>query len=61
MVAQAAPRDSREALTYTFNTSDRVTATAEHAGFVHESGRALLEIGLPWLDSRKAAFVIREK
>lgn len=46
-----------EALAYTFNTSDRVNGTAEHAGFVHESGRALLEIGLPWLDGRKAATV----
>ena len=47
----------REALTYTFNTSDPVDGTTEHAGFVHESGRALLEIGMPWLDDRKAATV----
>ncbi len=47
----------REALTYTFNTSDPVDGTIEHAGFVHESGRALLEIGMPWLDDRKAATV----
>ena len=46
-----------EALAYTFNTSDPVTGTAEHAAFVHESGRALLEIGLPWLDRTKAATV----
>jgi pimeloyl-ACP methyl ester carboxylesterase len=29
----------------------------EHSAFVHESGRALLEIGLPWLDRTKAAAV----
>ncbi len=28
-----------------------------HATFVHESGRALFEIALPWLDSTKAAHV----
>jgi len=46
-----------EALSYTFNTSDRASSTKEHAGFVHESGRALLEIGLPWLDRTRAATV----
>lgn len=46
-----------EALSYTFNTSDLVMGTREHAGFVHESGRALFEIGLPWLDRTKAATV----
>ncbi|MBI3199062.1 MAG: alpha/beta hydrolase [Rhodospirillales bacterium] len=30
---------------------------AGSAGFVHESGRALFEIALPWLDGTKAATV----
>ena len=46
-----------EALSHTFNTTDPAEGTAEHAGFVHDSGRALLEIGLPWLDPRHAADV----
>ena len=46
-----------EALSHTFNTTDPAEGTAEHARFVHDSGRALLEIGLPWLDGRRAADV----
>ncbi len=44
-----------EALSHTFNTMDRAAGAALHDGFVHESGRALFEIALPWLDSRHAA------
>lgn len=46
-----------EALSYTFNTADRAMGAKEHSAFVHESGRALLEIALPWLDRAKAATV----
>lgn len=46
-----------EALAYTFNTTDPREATEIHASFVHESGRALFEIALPWLDTTKAATV----
>jgi pimeloyl-ACP methyl ester carboxylesterase len=46
-----------EALSYTFNTADVAEATVLHESFVHDSGRALFEIALPWLDSRKAAAV----
>jgi pimeloyl-ACP methyl ester carboxylesterase len=46
-----------EALSHTFNTAGPAEGTARHAGFVHESGRALFEIALPWLDRRKAAAV----
>jgi len=46
-----------EALTYTFNTTDAREGTEVHASFVHESGRALFEIALPWLDATKAATV----
>lgn len=46
-----------EALSYTFNTAGRVIGEKEHSAFVHESGRALLEIGLPWLDRTRAATV----
>lgn len=46
-----------EALSYTFNTADRATGAKEHSAFVHESGRALLEIALPWFDRAKAAKV----
>lgn len=46
-----------EALRDTFNTTDPAVATALHRTFVHDSGRALFEIGLPWLDSRRAATV----
>ncbi len=46
-----------KALAYTFNTADRTMSEKEYSAFVHESGRALLEIGLPWLDGTKAATV----
>ena len=46
-----------EALSHTFNTTDRHLATELHATFVHDSGRALFEIALPWLDGGKAAHV----
>lgn len=46
-----------EALSHTFNTADPAEGTALHAGFVHDSGRALFEIALPWLDGTKAATV----
>lgn len=46
-----------EALSHTFNTTDPRIATELHATFVHDSGRALFEIALPWLDSGKAAHV----
>lgn len=46
-----------EALSHTFNTTDPGEGAAIHAGFVHESGRALFEIALPWLDRSKAAYV----
>jgi non-heme chloroperoxidase len=46
-----------EALSHTFNTTDSAEATALHASFVHDSGRALFEIALPWLDGTKAATV----
>lgn len=46
-----------EALSYTFNTAGRAMGEKEHSAFVHESGRALLEIGLPWLDRTRAATV----
>lgn len=46
-----------EALAYTFNTADRAMGEKEHLAFANESGRALLEIALPWLDRTKAATV----
>ena len=46
-----------EAVSYTFNTADRAMGVKEHSAFVHDSGRALFEIGLPWLDRSKAASV----
>lgn len=46
-----------EALSHTFNTADVAEATKLHQAFVHESGRALFEIALPWLDRRGAATV----
>jgi len=46
-----------EALSHTFNTTDPAEGAAIHAGFVHESGRALFEIALPWLDGTKAATI----
>ncbi|CAN5728607.1 hypothetical protein BH11PSE3_BH11PSE3_11960 [soil metagenome] len=47
----------REALSHTFNTTDPQEGAAAYAGFVSESGRALFEAALPWLDSGKAATV----
>jgi pimeloyl-ACP methyl ester carboxylesterase len=47
----------REALSHTFNTSDPQEGAARHAGFVHDSGRALFEIALPWLDRGKATAI----
>ena len=46
-----------EALWHTFNTTDPADGTREYEGFVPDSGRALLEIGLPFLDRRHAATV----
>src|SRR5579883_223648 len=46
-----------EALRYTFNTTPPDEARALYARFVHESGRALFEIALPWLDGGNAATV----
>lgn len=46
-----------EALSHTFNTTDPAEGAALHACFVHDSGRALFEIALPWLDGTKAATV----
>ncbi|MFZ5779096.1 MAG: alpha/beta hydrolase [Pseudomonadota bacterium] len=46
-----------EALSHTFNTTARDEGAGQHAGFVHDSGRALFEIGLPWLDPRRAATI----
>ena len=47
----------REALAYTFNTTPQDEARALYSTFVHESGRALFEIALPWLDATGAAAV----
>jgi pimeloyl-ACP methyl ester carboxylesterase len=46
-----------EALSHTFNTTDPRDGTEIYASFVHDSGRALLEIALPWLDGTNAATV----
>jgi pimeloyl-ACP methyl ester carboxylesterase len=47
-----------EALYGTFNTcTNRPECLREHEQFVHDSGRVLLEIGLPFLDRRRAASV----
>lgn len=46
-----------EALAYTFNTADPALGAKEHSAFVHESGRVLFEIALPWLDRSKATTV----
>ncbi|MFI5000983.1 MAG: alpha/beta hydrolase [Reyranellales bacterium] len=47
----------KEALSSTFNTMNPEEATPLHETFVHESGRALFEIALPWLDGARAASV----
>ena len=47
-----------EAMYGTFNTcTDRLESGREYGRFVHDSGRVLLEIGLPFLDRRRAATV----
>ncbi|HKU98631.1 MAG TPA: alpha/beta hydrolase [Vineibacter sp.] len=47
-----------EAMYGTFNTcTDRIACEHDYAHFVHESGRVLVEIGLPFLDRRHAARV----
>lgn len=46
-----------EALSSTFNTMDPREATPLAQAFVHESGRALFEIALPWLDGNRVATV----
>jgi pimeloyl-ACP methyl ester carboxylesterase len=46
-----------EALSHTFNTADTRQGGELHAAFVHESGRALFEIALPWLDGSKATAI----
>lgn len=46
-----------EALSHTFNTTAPRDGAEQHAAFVHDSGRALFEIALPWLDSHHAATV----
>ncbi len=46
-----------EALWHTFNTSNQQEGAERHAGFVHDSGRALFEMGLPWLDGGKATTI----
>jgi pimeloyl-ACP methyl ester carboxylesterase len=46
-----------EALSHTFNTTDPREGAELHASFVHDSGRALFELGLPWLDDGKATTI----
>ena len=46
-----------EAMWHTFNTMEPGEASRLHESFVHDSGRALLEMGLPWLDRSGAARV----
>jgi pimeloyl-ACP methyl ester carboxylesterase len=46
-----------EALWHTFNTAGAREASERHAGFVHDSGRALFEMALPWLDAGKATTI----
>ena len=46
-----------EALWHTFNTTDRREGAELHSTFVHDSGRALFEMGLSWLDGAKAATI----
>ena len=46
-----------EALWHTFNTADPSEGTERHATFVHDSGRALFEMALPWLDGGKATTI----
>ena len=46
-----------EALWHTFNTSSPSEGTKRHATFVYDSGRALFEMALPWLDGGKATTI----
>ena len=46
-----------EALSHTFNTTDPREGAELHSAFVHDSGRALFEIALPWLDGSKTTTV----
>jgi pimeloyl-ACP methyl ester carboxylesterase len=46
-----------EALSHTFNTTDPQEGAELHSTFVHDSGRALFEIALPWLDGSKTTTV----
>ena len=46
-----------EALSHTFNTTDPRDGAELHSAFVHDSGRALFEIALPWLDGSKTTTV----
>jgi pimeloyl-ACP methyl ester carboxylesterase len=46
-----------EALSHTFNTTDPREGAELHAKFVHDSGRALFEQRLPWLDGGKATTI----
>jgi pimeloyl-ACP methyl ester carboxylesterase len=46
-----------EALWHTFNTTDHREGAERHATFVHDSGRALFEMALPWLDSTRATTI----
>ena len=46
-----------EALAHTFNTAAPREGAELHASFVHDSGRALFEIALPWLDRAKVTTV----
>ena len=46
-----------EALWHTFNTTGRREGAERHATFVHDSGRALFEMALPWLDGGKATAI----
>ncbi|HEX2887911.1 alpha/beta hydrolase [Vineibacter terrae] len=48
----------KEAMYGSFNTcTDRIACGRDYARFVHESGRVLVEIGLPFLDRSHAATV----
>lgn len=46
-----------EALWHTFNTTDPREGRERQARFVHDSGRALFEMALPWLDAAKATTI----
>ena len=46
-----------EALLHAFNMTDRRQGTELHCAFVHDSGCALLEIAIPWLDAGKTTTV----